>query len=68
MGDTIGQYWNTLETDEDKRAFLVKLGVRVYVRRGGLATRTTSSWSWEPGSLTTGPSSRGTTILTTPKT
>ena len=33
-GDSIGQYWQTLETDVDKRAFLLKLGVKVYVRRG----------------------------------
>ncbi|MGH3120872.1 MAG: recombinase family protein [Streptosporangiaceae bacterium] len=33
-GDTIGQYWATLETDDDKRAFLMKLGVVIRVRRG----------------------------------
>lgn len=33
-GDRIGQYWQTLETEADKRAFLLKLGVKVYVRRG----------------------------------
>lgn len=33
-GQSIGQYWVTLETGEDKRAFLVKHGVKVYVRRG----------------------------------
>jgi site-specific DNA recombinase len=33
-GDTIGQYWAALQTDEGKRAFLVKLGVVVGVRRG----------------------------------
>jgi site-specific DNA recombinase len=36
-GTSIGQHWSTLETDEDKRAFLVKLGAVVRVRRG--ATR-----------------------------
>ncbi|HEX5290124.1 MAG TPA: recombinase family protein [Streptosporangiaceae bacterium] len=33
-GDTIGRYWKTLKTKADKRAFLLKLGVKVYVRRG----------------------------------
>ena len=36
-GDSIGQYWETLQTEADKRAFLLKLDVKVYVRRG--ATR-----------------------------
>jgi site-specific DNA recombinase len=33
-GDTIGRYWATLQTDTDKRAFLLKHGVVVRVRRG----------------------------------
>ena len=37
IGDSIGQHWETLQTEADKRAFLLKLDVKVYVRRG--ATR-----------------------------
>ena len=33
-GDTIGQYWATLQTDADKRAFLLRLALVVRVRRG----------------------------------
>jgi len=33
-GDTIGQHWATLETDADKRAFLLSLGMVIRVRRG----------------------------------
>jgi site-specific DNA recombinase len=33
-GDTIGQYWATLQTESDKRAFLRKHGVVIRVRRG----------------------------------
>lgn len=33
-GGTIGQYWATLQTEPDKRAFLLKQGVTVRVRRG----------------------------------
>ena len=36
-GDSIGQYWASLQTEADKRAFLLKLDAKVYVRRG--ATR-----------------------------
>lgn len=33
-GDTIGQHWATLETDADKRAFLLRLGMVIRVARG----------------------------------
>ena len=33
-GDTVGQYWATLETQADKRAFLLKLGMVIRVQRG----------------------------------
>jgi site-specific DNA recombinase len=33
---TIGQHWATLETDADKRAFLLELGMTIRVRRGAV--------------------------------
>jgi hypothetical protein len=33
-GDTIGEHWATLETQADKRAFLLKLGMVIRVQRG----------------------------------
>jgi site-specific DNA recombinase len=33
-GDTVGEFWATLKTDADKRAFLMSLGMTIRVQRG----------------------------------
>jgi site-specific DNA recombinase len=57
-GDTIGQYWQTLESDEERREYLInQLGMTVRVRRRGVEPRDfigVSSMAFVRADLTSG--------------